>query len=547
MASVIEVEVAAGAVTGEFTVRVVRSEAGAGATATSTLDTTAYHQVRDDLENAVLASAAASRRVFAPGEQRLRDIGRQLFEALFRGAVRDAYRASTTAAGARGERLQVVLQLEAPELAAFPWESMYDAENDEFICRAEPLIRHIATSTVTPLEITPPLRVLVIAASPDGLAYLDVEGERTKLTDALPEPIADGRLHLEWLMRATWSQVQDELLSGTWHILHFIGHGEYDPSSDQGVIALVGDDGATHLVEADRLADLLNECRPTPRLVVLNSCRSGRSGTRDLFSSTAATLVRRGINAVAAMQFSVSDIGAIKFSRGLYSALASGRSVGDAINSGRVGLLSTPGSLEWVTPVLYVRGDTAPLFTIAGPPSPPPAPPIPAPRRPNRTLLTAAGLGGVAVLVAGTLLFTVGGSDEQPPPTTTPPTTGLSTPAASAAVATATPADADAVIAALAAVNVTYTVSRTELVDWLNTPDFTPYPAIATRLLELLGDRRLRRPVPIDYIVYNYELAPGNPQPRKPAEVDRALLEQAVLASYDGPHGADLEAVLEPR
>ena len=93
--------------------------------------------------------------------------------------------------------------------------------------------------------------------------------------------------------------------------------------------------------------------------MVLNSCSSGRSGASDLFSSAAATLVKRGINAVAAMQFTVSDAGAIKFARAFYSALANGRGIGDAMGAGRVGLRGTPGSLEWVTPVLYVRDDAA--------------------------------------------------------------------------------------------------------------------------------------------------------------------------------------------
>ena len=328
------------------------------------LDPQTYVDSRDDLETAVLASAVTGRRILSPGEQRLRTVGQQLFDALFSGPVGEAYRASVDSASARGERLQVVLRMDVPGLAAIPWESMYDTQNGEYIGLTDPLIRHIPSTDAEPLAIVPPLKVLVLVSSPDGLATLDVEAERRKLSQALAEPIADGRIQLSWLMQATWENVQDEMLSGTWHVLHFIGHGDYDRRTDQGVIALVADDGGIHLVEADRLAGLLNEARPTPRLVVLNSCQSGRSGTQDLFSSTAATLVRRGINAVAAMQFSISDAGATKFARGLYSALASGRSIGDAIGSGRVGLLSTPGSLEWVTPVLYVRGDTSTLFTI---------------------------------------------------------------------------------------------------------------------------------------------------------------------------------------
>jgi hypothetical protein len=337
MASVIELEVTAAPAKGQFNVRVVRAASGQDSTSTMQLDPSTYVDARDDLETAVLASAVTGRRVLSPGEQRLRTVGQQLFDALFTGLVGEAYRASATSAVARGERLPVVLRLDVPGLAAIPWESMYDALNGEYIGLSDPLIRHIPSPDGEPLHIVPPLKVLVLVASPDGLADLDVEAERRKLSQALAEPIADGRIQLNWLLQATWDAVQDEMLSGTWHVLHFIGHGDYDQRTDQGVIALIGDDGGPHLVEADRLAGLLNEAIPTPRLVVLNSCQSGRSGTQDLFSSTAATLVRRGISAVAAMQFSISDAGATKFARGLYSALASGRSIGDAIGSGRVG------------------------------------------------------------------------------------------------------------------------------------------------------------------------------------------------------------------
>ena len=368
MASTIELEVTTGAAEGQFVVRVLQA-AGGESTATMLLDTKAFLDARNDLENEVLASAVAGRRVLSSGEQRLRDVGQQLFGALFSGPIHATYRASSLAADERGERLQVVLRLDVPELTAIPWEAMYDAENDQYICLNDPLVRQIASNAAEPLEIASSLEVLVLVASPDGLMALDVEAERKKLADALAEPIADGRIRLKWLTQASWEQVQDEMLSGTWHVLHFIGHGDYDPRSDQGVIALVGDDGGPHLVEADRLADLLNQANPTPRLVVLNSCQSGRSGVRDLFSSTAATLVRRGISAVAAMQFSVSDAGAIKFARGFYSALAYGRGIGEAIGAGRIGLRGTPGSLEWVTPVLYVRGEAGELFRIASPPS----------------------------------------------------------------------------------------------------------------------------------------------------------------------------------
>ena len=57
------------------------------------------------------------------------------------------------------------------------------------------------------------------------------------------------------------------------------------------------------------------------------------------------------------MQFSISDTAALAFPRGFYTALASGRSIDEAVRSGRIEILGIgQGTLEWVTPVLYVRG-----------------------------------------------------------------------------------------------------------------------------------------------------------------------------------------------
>jgi hypothetical protein len=47
-------------------------------------------------------------------------------------------------------------------------------------------------------------------------------------------------------------------------------------------------------VSAGRMVDLLRRARPMPRLVILNSCASAATGVGDLFSGTAAALVRGG-------------------------------------------------------------------------------------------------------------------------------------------------------------------------------------------------------------------------------------------------------------
>ena len=297
----------------------------------------------------------------------MREVGQRLFEALFSGPVYGAYRASLGAVQQGGGRLRVVLRLTAPELAALPWEALFDPEAQTYLCRKEPLVRHVpAPYTQPPLEIRPPLRILGLVASPRGMPMLDVETEQQNLETALAQPIADGLVELVWMHQPSWEAIHSKLLGGEWHVLHFIGHGDYDADADEGVLYLVGADGRAKAVEASRLTDLLGEARPPLRLVVLNSCSSAQAGSQDLFSGTAAVLAHNGIDVVAAMQYSITDTAAIAFARGFYTALAHGLAVEEAACSGRVEIVGIGHTLEWVTPVLYVRGDITRPFIITG-------------------------------------------------------------------------------------------------------------------------------------------------------------------------------------
>lgn len=383
MDNVVEVEIAPGPGDGAYVVRVLRSVTGGEPVAVAPLDVSGIAARRAHLESAVLSSAVPARRIAGTRETLVREVGQQLFETVFSGPVAGAYRASQGVAQERGGDVQVLLRLSAPELAALPWETLFDPESGAFVCRREPVVRHVpAPFTPDPLTIRHPLRILAAVASPSGLPRLDVAGEQERLTEALRPHVVAGRAELVWLPDVTWYDLHAALLSGEWHVLHFIGHGDYDAATDEGVLAFTGPDGRAEPVEAGALADLLGEAEPTPRLVVLNSCLSGAAGSVDPFSGTAAALVRRGIHAVVAMQFAISDGAALAFARAFYTALASGRPVDESVRSGRIGILgSGRGTLEWVTPVLYVRGGSADVFRLTGggPRHPTPADPAPPP------------------------------------------------------------------------------------------------------------------------------------------------------------------------
>jgi hypothetical protein len=331
------------------------------------MDVEALLARRDQLEQAVLASAVASRAILPQTERTLREIGQELFSALLgSGDVGGRYRASAALASERGEGLRVVLRVDTPALAGLPWEAMYDAVAGGYVCRRDQLVRHVPVAAPVPqLTVQPPLRILGVISSPRGLPALDVDKEQQQLSRALARLVAQGLIEIQWAAEATWATLQDLLLSDQWHVVHFIGHGDFDIGRDEGVLALTREDGRADLVEADRLVDLLHEARPMPRLVVLNSCSGAATGPNDLFASTAAALVRGGVSAVAAMQYSISDPAAVAFARGFYTAIAHGRGVDEATSSGRVAILGTGArTLEWVTPVMYLRGHESRLFIL---------------------------------------------------------------------------------------------------------------------------------------------------------------------------------------
>jgi hypothetical protein len=366
---VIEVAIGPGGAPGIFNVEVVASPAGE-ASATVVLDADSLLARRGLLQQAVLASAVPRRRALPETEQPVREAGQMLFARLLgTGEVAGRYRAAAAVAADRGEGLRVVLRIDNPALAGLPWEAMYDQAAGAYVCRQDQLVRHVPVASVpTPLQVRPPLRILGVVSSPRGLPLLDVEKEQDQLSRALARAVGQGLVEVHWAPSATWADLQDQLLGGEWHMLHFIGHGDFDPDRDEGVLALVGEDGRADLVAAHRLTDLLRQARPMPRLVVLNSCSGAASGVSDLFSGTAAALVRGGVSAVAAMQYEISDPAAVAFARGFYTAIAHGRGVDDAVSSGRVAILGiSDHTLEWVTPVLYLRGYDTRLFSRQAP------------------------------------------------------------------------------------------------------------------------------------------------------------------------------------
>jgi CHAT domain-containing protein len=296
------------------------------------------------------------------------------------GEVLQLYNVSGARASQQGvgKGLRVRLQVLAPELAALPWEFLYDPRQGDYLCfqPRRSLVRYLEVPQPTqPLTVQPPLLVVAMVASPSDQAQLDVEHEKQRLRDALAPLEQRGLLKLRWVEGQTPYDLQKKLVQRDWHVFHFIGHGGFDPRSQEGVLALADDQGRSHLLSGTDLGRLLGQ-RSSLRLVVLNACQGAMGNKTDLFSSTAATLARKGLPAVLAMQYEITDQAAIEFTRGFYVALASGIPVDEAVTQARTSIsLGATRTLEWATPVLYMRAPDGVLFnvpeltTIVPPPS----------------------------------------------------------------------------------------------------------------------------------------------------------------------------------
>ena len=319
----------------------------------------------DTLQIRVLASAPTSRSKRLPELERpLREVGQALFEAVFQASAQALFLSSRNEVERAGGRLRIVLRLHPPELAVLPWELMFSDDYGGYLCRRSPMVRYVAApEPVRPLTVTPPLRVLGMTALPGDLAVLDADNEQRRLQQLLTPLQVHGLISVDWVPGQSWEAAQDALYAGC-HVFHFIGHGGFDADRGEGVIAFANERGRRQLVGASALADLLSVADPMPRLVVLNSCQTATGVDTDVFSSTAATLVRT-VPAVVAMQFAITDDAAAVFSRAFYQALVHNRGVDEAVRAGRIALTGwNPDTLEWVTPVLYLRSRDSRLFDL---------------------------------------------------------------------------------------------------------------------------------------------------------------------------------------
>ena len=325
----------------------------------------------DKLENFLLrlggrTRRGTTRRVETQEMTAAKAFGAALFSAVFNGDVKACFRSSFDEARRQNSGLRLRLRLADPSVVDLPWEYLYNPAVNRFLALSihTPLVRYMdLPERIQPISVTPPIRVLVMISSPTDFPTLDVEAEWTRLNEALADLIGKNQIAIERLDDATLEALQRRLRRERYHIFHFIGHGEFDENSQEGVLILEGDKGRGHRVSSQSLGMMLHD-HESLRVAILNACEGARTSRTDPFAGSAQSLVQQGIPAVIAMQFEIADDVASRFAHEFYGALADGYPIDASVTEARKSIFAARHEVEWGTPVLYMRSPDGRIFDV---------------------------------------------------------------------------------------------------------------------------------------------------------------------------------------
>ncbi|BAY24777.1 Miro domain-containing protein [Calothrix sp. NIES-2100] len=288
----------------------------------------------------------------------LKRLGSQLYQALFPTKIHGRLQATIAGAQANNYEVRLRLVFDSPELAALPWEFLYDEATNTFLGNNTQTV--LSRYVDVPLQkrdikaASLPLKVLLVISSPSNLAKLDVAGEENLIRDALQKHIDAGKIELDVLPDATIRNINQKLREKPYNVFHFIGHGKFE--NNKGYIALVDTDGKYKLLDDEGFGNFFLG-NSSLGLAVLNSCQGAVVSDNQAFAGIAPNLVRRGIPAVVAMQYEVLDTTAKLFADEFYRTLALGWPVDAAMQTTRNAISMEVGlnKPDFATPVLYMR------------------------------------------------------------------------------------------------------------------------------------------------------------------------------------------------
>jgi len=299
----------------------------------------------------------------------LENVGKTLFNAVFQDKILQHLKKGLDHAKDENKNLRLKLRIDDAKLVGLPWELMH---SDDLTPGFIALQKRLSLTRYLPLDqpipkrqFRIPLKILVVMASPTDLPLLDMKSEEKLIKKSLLPFIWTGDIRLRFCRNATREKLAAELKRNP-HVVHYIGHGEFDAKTRRAFLVLESELHEPDKVDADALAIMLQE--RSVNLMVLNSCETAMAASSNVFNGIAQSLVKLGIPAVVAMQYKIFDDSAIWFSQVFYPTLFRGNSIDAAVAEARNHIVMKAkaglNQQDWAAPVLFMRAKDGKIFEM---------------------------------------------------------------------------------------------------------------------------------------------------------------------------------------
>lgn len=292
---------------------------------------------------------------------KVRLLGRHLFECLLGAAAWERIKREAEEAGAREVELAIALPPSDGRLHGLPWEAMHDGEGflavdvDLTVAITRVVKTEHTVGAPAPREVKAPARVLFVIGTetrdPRIRVGMDVLG---LLRGAERGPTG---IDPQILQAASIESLEQACASFRPHIVHFVGHGRL--KAGEGQLELRGEKpeeadwvGADTLLTALAAGD-----GPLPAMVLITGCHSAAGGEH--LDPLAAHMVRRGIPVALGMAGRISDRVCRLFARRFGIAVSQGEPLVRALTAGRrAGLqrqvAAAADDPAWALPSIYL-------------------------------------------------------------------------------------------------------------------------------------------------------------------------------------------------
>lgn len=265
--------------------------------------------------------------------------------------------------GLQGSLAKHLVVMHDDTTSRIPWEALRleTADGARFPALEKGLSRKLLTGNqsaaqwLTTREVGEVMRVLLVVDPTGDLAGAREEGkalaEVLGKTAGIEVTVVKGP-------EATRARIRSELASGSYDVLHYAGHAQFD-QDDRSRSGLLCSDGLTFA------GAQLSGIESLPALAVVNACESGRVRKKTAASprekasdkervkvSLAEAFLTGGIASYVGTYWPVGDAAAASFAEAFYGQLLAGKPIADALIAGR-NAVKDVGSIDWADYVHY--------------------------------------------------------------------------------------------------------------------------------------------------------------------------------------------------